>query len=305
MTKSNFRKKTIYIIIIVVLTILYANLWRIRDRLEIVSARSIAGTENIELLWKKDIKIETFSTTYVEFFSPDERSVVFWNTNFLNSVDILTGEIRWKTAVPGFQTIRLVDNKFFITSPDLLVKLDKASSFDTTSSECSSYYGITSLLSYNAITGEKIWGYRYDGANSDQMFFDDKNVYLEGSNNNGRDNSIIQVDKNTGNVISSNCNKWPNINPIPPPPVNEGGISSTYNPVLDEKQIQRENRDHHFIVEGNKLVILNGITKVPIASIEFSGKKLDPWKTDIVNQKNIIMVYLDDSRQLFGFRLSP
>jgi len=58
-------------------------------------------------------------------------------------------------------------------------------------------------------------------------------------------------------------------------------------------------------VEGNKLEILNGITKGPIATIEFSGNKLDPWKVDIVNQKNIVMVYLDDSRQPFGFRLSP
>jgi hypothetical protein len=303
MTKSSFRKKIIYIIIIVVLTIFYANLWRIRDWFEIVSPRSIVGTENIELLWNKDIKIETLSTTYVEFFSPDERSVVFWNSNFLNSLDILTGELLWKTPAPGIQTIRLLDSKFFVTSPDWYDVLDKAPSFDSKSSECSSYYGITTLLLYNAITGEKIWGYRYDGASPSNIFFDDKNVYLEGSNDHGQSNSIVQIDKNTGSVVSINCNRWPNKNVIPTHPPNKGGISSTYTPILELRDMQRLNLDYYFIVEDNSLVLLDKITKGSTAFIEFSGEKLDPWKINIINQKDIVMVYFIDSKQLFGFHL--
>jgi len=51
------------------------------------------------------------------------------------------------------------------------------------------------------------------------------------------------------------------------------------------------------------LIVLNGSTKKPIAFIEFSGEALDPERISIVNQKNVIMVYLQDSRQLFSFHL--
>jgi hypothetical protein len=268
----------------------------------IVPPRSIVGKENIDLIWSKDIKIKTGTDGYVEFFKPDERSVVFWNSNFLNSVDILTGEILWKTEAVDASTIRMSDNKFFVISYDWS-PFYKELYFDTKPSECSSDYGSIVLLAYNAITGEKIWGYRYDGADTSYLSFDDTNVYLEGSANHATSQSIVQIDKNTGNNVSINCNEWPNKNIIPTPPRNEGGVSSTYIPIVNEQQTKRKNRDYPFIVEGSKLIALNGSTKNPIAFIEFSGEALNPERISIVNQKNVIMVYLQDSRQLFSFRL--
>ena len=190
-------------------------------------------------------------------------------------------------------TIDISDNKFFVTSYDWS-PFYKELYF----SDCSSYYGTTVLLVYNAITGEKIWGYRYDGANWLNLSFDDMNVYLEGFYDHGLSKSIVQIDKNTGNIVSANCNRWPNENIIPTLPQNYGGWSSTYMPIVDKRQMKREKRDYHFIVEGNKLIVLNGSTKKPIAFIEFSGETLDPKRISIVNQKNIIIVYLQDSRQL-------
>ena len=268
-----------------------------------VAARSIAGLDNATLLWEKELQIEPVSTVEVEFFLPDERSVVFQNSNILNSLDILTGEVIWETAVPDVRTIRLLDNKFYITSADSGNTLDKALSFDTTSSECSAYYGVTGLLTYNAITGEKIWGYRYDGAYTTDMFFDQESIYLKGSNDHGQSKSIVQVDKNTGSVMSTHCNRWPDKNTIPTPPADRGGVSSTYSPILEMRDIQRLHFDYYFFVEGSRLILLDRIAKDPIAFIEFSGKKLDPWKIDIVNQQNIVMIYFKDSHQLFGFRL--
>ena len=73
--------------------------------------------------------------------------------------------------------------------------------------------------------------------------------------------------------------------------------------VYKNKDLKSRVGYYYFIVEDNSLVLLDKITKGSTAFIEFSGEKLDPWKINIINQKDIVMVYFIDSKQLFGFHL--
>jgi hypothetical protein len=58
-----------------------------------------------------------------------------------------------------------------------------------------------------------------------------------------------------------------------------------------------------FVAEGKRLLILNGTGDVTLGTIDFDGEPLSDVEMDVVVHGNLLVIHLDDSNQLFGFRL--
>jgi hypothetical protein len=272
---------------------------------ESVPARIITETEGVATLWVKEMDLENPHKVYVEFFIPNEQSVVFWspNTASLMSLNMVTGETIWQTAVPDVSVMRLVGDKFFVVSSDWVRTLPAAPiPYDQTFPDCS-WAGNASVLAFDPDTGEQIWGYAYEGVDSYDISFEDQFIYMSGSNDHGASRSMAQIDAKSGGLLFLDCNKWPDTKEIPYPPGDEGYTASPYKVVIDERDLEWRGIALFFVAEGNRLNMLDGPTKKVLGSVYFEGAELNPWDINVAVQGDLAIIYMNDSAQLFGFRL--
>ena len=283
------------------------------DHSEHLAPRSVTATRHIALLWKSDMEIVTSTDASMQFFIPDEGSLVFLKAGSINSINIFTGQPIWQAAGPFPGVTRLVDHNFFVLAyPD--ETFAEAPSSGAISPECFAHFyrpynfGTFSLSSYDARTGQKNWAYRYQGANTD-LLFDSKSVYISGFRDSGHSKSLVQIDQASGSMLGLNCIVAPDTGSLQVPPrgLSEGGFSATYGPSSPDESISSTGENGRFTVltSGNQIAVYYGKTWRDYATIDFSGDKLDSDDIDIVNQKNILVIYLKDSRQLFGFLVHP
>jgi len=272
-----------------------------------VPTRSIVKIEGLSLLWDKEMNINNPHYNGVTFFTPNERSVVFWSPKSVSliSLDTSTGETIWESKVPYHTIMRYYDDKFFVPSYQTWSAWEDAPIDSTEAFPDCSFGGKASLLTYDPNTGQQLWAYVYRGVDSNDIFFDDENIYLTGSDDHGSSRSIAQIDLDKGEFLHLECNKWPNTKEIMHPPEDEGfGMEPyPYKKVYDEGYLNWRDVFLFFVPEGSRLSILNGTTKNTIGYIEFDGFRLSPWHLDIAIQKDIAVIYLGDSGQLFGLRI--
>jgi len=271
-----------------------------------VPNRPMQKTERLSLLWIKEIDIlDPHTAGWAYLFTPSNQSVVFWypSKDSLVALDSVTGETLWETKVPDHSVMRLHNDKFFVPSYQWLNLLEDAPVRNNQVLPDCSWGGTASLLTYDSYTGQQIWGYVYHGADSSDIFFEDTNVYLTGSNDHGVSESIAQIDASSGELISLECNKWPAKKSIPPPPDDEGDSTFLYRVVFDESDLRAGGTLLFFVPEGNRLNILTGSTKEVLGYIDFDGAELNPYHIDLAVQKDIAVIYFNDSKQLFSVRL--
>lgn len=271
-----------------------------------VPARTIQFTDNVSTLWIKEIELQNPHKVYVEFFTPDEQTLVFWHPegSLLTALDVITGSTVWETPVPDISVLRLHDQKFFILSYEWRDTLDNAPVLGNQPLPDCSFAGDTSLLTYDPYTGEQIWGYVYNGVDPDDIFFENDAVYLDGSGDHGASRSIARIDSHSGELLSLECNKWPGNAEIPLPPDNEGIISNPYRVILNEQDFASSNVLLSFEAINNRLTILNGQSRVTVGYIDFAGAELNPWDINVAVQNGIAVIYFDDSNQLMALRLN-
>jgi hypothetical protein len=271
-----------------------------------VPPRTIQTANNLSLLWsREEYAIPRVESSGTLFFAMGEHTLVSPVANlsekvyYLEAFDIVTGQTQWQTPIPSPHIIRFYDNKFFVFSGEWL---DQAPTVDDQELPyCSFKEKNLSLSAYDVNSGQQIWRYGYRGANISRMFFLDQSVYLMGSHDHGVHQLLINIDSNSGDIIHQRCN-----GSAPPPRGSSGGTrSSTYN--VTYTKIQGPDCDRHrpfcFVTEGNRLRVLTGSPLQTVAYIDFEGTALEPTDMDAAVNNNVIVVHLDDSDQLFAFRL--
>lgn len=271
-----------------------------------VPNRSVQKTEVLSLLWIKEMDIlDPHTAGWAYLFTPSNQSVVFWypSKDSLVALDSVTGETLWETRVPDHSVMRLHNDKLFMVSYQWLNLLEDAPVRNNQALPDCSWGGTASLLTYDSNTGQQLWGYVYHGVDSLDIFFEDPNVYLTGSNDHGVSQSIAQIDDSFGELISLECNKWPANKSIPPPPEDEGKNPFLYRVVYDESDLRAKGILLFFVPEGNRLNILIGSTQEVLGYIDFDGAELNPYHIDLAVQKDIAVIYFNDSKQLFSLRL--
>lgn len=267
-----------------------------------VAPRTIQITHPLSLLWQR----EEYAIPHVAgegslFFATGERTLVSPMADlservyYLEAFDIVTGQTQWQTRIPSPVIIRIYDNKFFALSGAWSGQSPAKDGQELP--YCSFWERQHSLSAYHVNTGHEIWRYGYRGVNINNMYFVDQTVNLEGSHSGGTHQLLINVDINSGHIIHQRCN-----GPNSAPPRNSGGISSSTYFVKWQGADCNTHKPFCFATEGNRLHILTGSSK-PVAYIDFEGAALEPADMDVAVHNNIIVVHLDDSDQLFAFRL--
>jgi hypothetical protein len=124
-------------------------------------------------------------------------------------------------------------------------------------------------------------------------------VYLTGSHDHGTRQLLINADVNTGLIISQRCK---NGSAPPPRESSRGDYSFAYYVTYAESDCASY-EPFCFAMEGNRLLVLTGSPLQTVAYIEFEGTALEPRYMYAAVHNNIVVVHLDDSDQLFAFRL--
>jgi hypothetical protein len=300
MTANKLGDLSLIIVVLLLFCFLTRSFMLLADSLPILS-RSIDETKGVSLLWSKETSIEPLHTSWVQFFTPTEQRVVFISSDSLQALNMTTGQSLWETQVPDPITVRLYNDTLFIASYEWLEEAPFHA--NSPSYGCSFIESEASLSAYNPHTGEKIWGYGYHGVDSIGLYFQDRSVYLTGSANHGSDRSLAQIDTDTGLLLYLGCTRWPT-EPIQSPSTNEGDMALSDNVVSSERDLKYKNKQPLFFGQGTRLNILDGDSKEVLGYVEFNGAELNPLEIDVAIQNDLVVVYLADSGQLFGFRLA-
>ncbi len=298
-----------WLLLYFLLSVFGVNISRVEYPPKPAPVRTVENMNNLSLLWVKEMEIENPHKVWVELFTPNDQSVVFWSpqSDSLIALDLITGETLWETEVPAHTVMRLYNGKFFIVAYQRLNRLADAPVNNNRELPNCSFGGEAAVLTYDPDTGEQIWGYVYQGVDPNQVFFKGDYLYLTGSNDHGASRSVAEIDALSGNIIELECYRWwTSKKEILDYPRNEGIIFSPYEVVLEryaEQQLESQNFSLLFWAKGNRLEILDGSTKEVIGSVSFDGAELYDWDIDVAVQNDVAVIYLDDSNQLFGFLL--
>lgn len=268
-----------------------------------IPPRTLQATDNLSLLWSREeyaIPLVVDRTSL--FFATEEQTLVSpiaslsKQAYYLEAFDLVTGQTQWQSRIPYPIFISIYDNNFFVFAGEWL---DQAPAQDDQELPyCSFWEKKYSLSTYDVNTGQRIWRYGYRGANISQMFFLDQSVYLVGSHDHDIHQLLINADINSGLIMSQRCN-----GSAPPPRGSSTGThSSTYNVISINSDCARY-KPFCFAVEANRLHMLIGSSNEAVAYIDFEGAALAPREMDVAVHNNFVVVHLNDSDQLFAFRL--
>src|SRR5262249_28874386 len=155
----------------------------------------------------------------------------------------------WEARISGLFFAKLYRDIFFVSSYGESLK-DAPVTDGAIDSGCSFIDDKISLLAYNAYTGEKIWGFRFDKAFAVRMYFEDRVVYLRGSANHGysNDRTLSKIDASSGLLLSLECTEWPQ-EPIQPPLTTSiGDDAQPQNIVQSEKYLNLQQGNPLFMV---------------------------------------------------------
>ncbi|MBE2198801.1 MAG: hypothetical protein IAE79_09335 [Anaerolinea sp.] len=278
----------------------------------VVPARSIQTTHNASYLWNKDDYIvPNVESTGSLFFSPGNQILVFpatdisTNTYTLEAIDVMNGQTLWQTSIARPSMIRIYEGKFVVLSA---VWLDQAPTKNNRELPyCSFDQRRYSISTYDISTGQNRWSYGYRGMNIPNLTFENQSMYLAGTDHHGKSGLLINVDMNTGFIIDQRCARIGDGNSLPSfPKFSQGIYGTTFEPTSIEAQATEgcgKDNQYCFVTEGNRLHILNGGAKDFLGYIDFGGSLLTSHYIDILILNKIGVIHLDDSDQLFAFRL--
>lgn len=282
---------------------------------QLVPMRSIEAAYNISQLWGKENIYLAQENYDRRFFIADGRNLIFPTINqsetsyALQAINMTAGQTLWQTDLPGrLGIMRIYKGKFFVLSDE---ELGQAPVKDSQELSYCSFRQRYSLSTYDVTTGEKLWGYSYQGVSSEGLNFDPHHVYLSGTDDHGASGLLVKVAINSGTILEQQCTRTRlgtgKSVPVPPRDSEVGIASSSFLATAVDNQeydfgCMNDNR-LCFVTQENRLNVVAGNTKENLAYIEFDGAKLNPYFIDIVVQNNLVVVHLNDSNQLFGFRL--
>lgn len=286
---------------------------------QLVPVRSMQTAHRLKLLWaKEDIYLARVSDN-MKFIMPTNATLVYpvvelypvrnasQVTYVLQAIDIITAETLWKTDIPHLGLLRLHDGKFFNLHHTNKSGLERAPIKDNKELPYCSM-GQTSILSaYDAQNGQELWGYEYLGINGGSIYFNNGFVYVGGTKGPGQSQLLAQIDVDSGVILDQQCSGSGGLQSRVAQNSEFGIAGVSYSVTSrespDYKYICNGRFQYCFVAEGERLLILNGSGDVTLGYIDFNGEPLTDIEMDVVVHDDLLVIHLDDSNQLLGFRL--
>lgn len=281
---------------------------------QVVPVRSVRMT-TISQLWSRDGVFLSEESHDMRFFTTNGRSLIFPTINetqtahALRAIDITTGQVLWQSDVPNPSALSIYNSKIFILSSSDK-SLEEAPVQGNQKLPYCSFQQKRSLSTYDINTGQPVWGYNYLGINSGSLTFIDDLVHLVGTAHNGQSQLIASIQTGSGMILNQQCARIGDNNPLPDLPRNsdDGTLAASFTSASINNREESDfgcarDKRYCFIADGNRLTVLNGTTKDNLGFVEFNGDKLTAYLIDIVVQNNLVVIHLNDSNQLFAFRL--
>lgn len=280
---------------------------------QLAPVRTIQTIYNISPLWSKDETYLVEESLDRRFFTPQGNSLLFSTLNdsqtsyAFKTIDMLTGQTLWQTDIPSLGVTRIHNGRIYHLYK--YKTLEEAPVKDNQELPYCSFKQKSLLSVYDVYTGQLLWGYEYLGVNNSTLDFHDGVVYLSGTDDHGASRLLAKVDINSGTILAQQCAMHWEDKPVPvSPPDSVAGIGGSSFPAtaVDNQEYGLGCMDDNrlcFVTQENRLNILAGNTKETLAFVEFDGEELNHLYVDIIVQNNLIAVHLNDSNQLFAFRL--
>ncbi len=269
--------------------------------------RMTKEVSSVSLLWNKQLG-HGVDSELAQVLAQYDGNIILHANDSLLSFDITTGQTLWSIEVPSSIVVQFYDDKLFVTS-------GKRAAIAPTTIDRYEYYCNThssaTIAAYDAQTGQQLWQYSYNGVSPSNLEISEQRAYLFGSGNHGASRALAQVDARTGDLLTYTCAPRYE-DELPPVPANEA-ITGEY--LAD--MIRKKNDAVSFyegqcipsceiqwssVVDDNRLFIVDRNRQI-VGHVTFEGFRLNPHNVGIAVFDDILIVYLSDSHQLFGFRL--
>lgn len=206
------------------------------------------------------------------------------------------GKILWEQNIASpVRVAQMRNNKIFvITSKQTACGLEWKP-------ECESII----VTSYDANDGQQIWAKTYDGLlNVEMVEIDDSSMKIHGSSNRGNFRATYLIDATNGDFLQSTDSQYGLKEMIDvfsnPQPLSE---ILDYTPISN---IVSQNGFTYFVSDESQLLVITEDTNTVFASAEFVPNKffVPPNTITVLVEESKIIVYFEDSRQLFTFDIS-
>ncbi len=252
--------------------------------------RELVYETNFTQVWNIDVDLLPKSSGR-PFLAVENNCVLFLaQPGILNCLDSDTGKAKWQKDVGSRYTGIVANNHFvFFASPRRSQNCGKMFT-----PHCNSIR----LTAFEVLSGNEEWSRIYTGILViSQITANDSHLSVVGSGGHGAYSSILEIDANTGDLI--NYQEFQQMF-VPPPPdplpdfvAEKGHITS--NTAMSDDII-------YFFTDDAMLWALDGNTKTVLATAIFSHG--EPYDTvQIAAQGDLVLIYFDNSQQLFALQL--
>lgn len=268
---------------------------------ERVPTREVITSDGFEILWFRETKDGTQYRVFTQIFAPDRENLIYITTDSINSIDYLSGDVLWSTDILEDSTFHLYDDLLFsLDSYDKTVPFAPNSDIEI-SSKCHSHARST-LRTYSPHTGKIVWEYSYMMVDLYQIFFKDNSAVISGVVIKGlsKNISVFEIDVSTGEILGAICQNFNSYSRISD---NEGILASGFYPLSIDDEWEESTEETVFVTDGSELIMVDRQPMKSLAKVQFSGFPLNPNSVQLIIQKDILVVYLDDSNQFFAFRM--
>lgn len=303
--KRSFSLRDLFVIFWILSSILGGLVSFIFQIALIVPDRDLVSSGRFSFLWSAGTEEGTQTRSLTQIFAPDDQNLVYITRRSINSIDYLTGALRWSTKIPEDSLMHFYQDRLFtLDTHDPAVPFAPGTN---TNIPLGCKIGIPATMRvYNPHTGEIIWEYSYSSVSLSSIAFENNVVFLQDSINgrrvsqySPRDRSYLDVDIPSGRILRGGCHddyifsQYGHIDLI----------TSTYGPISSKGEWIDTIEEPPFVVSGSKLMMVNRQSRIPVAEIEFSGRPLDSAYVQILVRNDFLVVYLNDSNQFFAFRM--
>lgn len=269
--------------------------------------RIVTATTNFEEIWQNnDILIGGKTGRGSKGFLQSEADSIFSLVVLINPISqdwvlrkqkMNDGSIQWEKNLPmSVRAVQMDDQNLFVMTTK---QIPCGGEWRP---ECESII----MTVYDAIDGEEVLTHTYEGLlNIGLVEINDSSIIIHGSANRGNRRATYFIDKMNGDLLQSTEPQY-SLREINGQYIDPQSMLDDPNFIPISNVIEQD-ETIYFVSNESQLLALRKDSRSILGSVEFvpNDRFISPNSVTILADGNIIIVYFEDSRQIFSFRFLP